>query len=62
MTMYDMTAIERRRAKKSTPIFCEKPHKNWGPGSKKRPALMTRITALTTPSEAAADDAPLDLY
>ena len=48
-----MTTIEKRREKKPTPIFCEKPHKNVG-GLKKRPAL-------TTPSEAAADDAPLDL-
>ena len=60
-TTYDMTTIEKRREKKPTPIFCEKPHKNMG-GSKKRPALTTRVTELTTPSEAAAaDDAPLDL-
>ena len=36
---YDLTAIE-------------KPHENWGPGSKNRPALTTPATA---------DDAPLDL-
>ena len=54
MTMYDMTAIERRRAKKPTLVICEKLHKN-GPESRKRPAL-------TTPSEAATtDDTPLDL-
>ena len=33
---------------KPTTTICEKLHKNWGPGSKKRPALTTRVTELTT--------------
>ena len=52
MTTYDMTTIEKRREKKPTTTICEKPHKNWGLGSRKRPGLTT------TP--AAADDVPLD--
>ena len=54
MTMYDMTAIERRRAKKPTLVICESLLKN-GPKSRKRPALTTLTLAATT------EDVPLDL-